>query len=140
MTHLKDSCENIRVMLGKNSDEEVRKNRNKLKPIIGIVILFVRLVLPFREHKDDSQYHPNVGEYLNGSVGNFIKYLGYKVRNGDTESFKNLQNYSSYISKIFQSDLVYCCGKFIKDDIFKDIKESRFFSVLPNEASVCSNQ
>ena len=55
MTHLKDSCENIRVMLGKNSDEEVRKNRNKLKPIIGIVILFVRLVLPFREHKDDSQ-------------------------------------------------------------------------------------
>ena len=55
MTHLKDSCENIRVMLGKNSDEEVRKNRNKLKLIIGIVILFVRLVLPFREHKDDSQ-------------------------------------------------------------------------------------
>ena len=35
-----------------------------------------------------------------------------------------------------------CCGKFIKDGVIKDIKESCFFlfSILADEASDCSNQ
>ena len=63
MAHLKGSGGEIEVMLTKSSDKEVQKNRNKLKPIVDIVILLGRLGLPFREHRDDSQYHPNVGEY-----------------------------------------------------------------------------
>ena len=66
----------IELMLTKSSDKEVQKNRNKLKPIIYTVILLERLGLPFRGHRDDSQYHPNVGEYSSGGVGNFIECLG----------------------------------------------------------------
>ena len=76
MAHLKSSGEEIEVMLTKSSDKEVQKNRNKLKPIIYTVILLERLGLPFRGHRDDSQYHPNVGEYSSGGVGNFIECLG----------------------------------------------------------------
>ena len=36
--------------------------------------------------------------------------------------------------------LICCCGKFIKDSLIKDIKESNFFSILADEASDCSNQ
>ena len=85
MAHLKGSGEEIEVMLTKNSDKEVQKNRNKLKPIVDTVILLGRLGLPFRGHRDDSQYHLNVGEYPSGGVGNFIKCLGYRVRGGDIE-------------------------------------------------------
>ena len=62
MAHLKGSGEEIEVMLTKSSDIEVQKNCNKLKPIVDKVLLLGRLGLPFRGHRDDSQYHPNVEE------------------------------------------------------------------------------
>ena len=43
------------------------------------------------------------------------------------------------ISKTSENELIYCCGKFIKDALIKDIKES-FFSILAEKASDCSNQ
>ena len=76
MAHLKGSGEKIEVMLRKSSEKEVQKNHNKLKPIVDTVILLGRLRLPFKGHRDDSQYHPNVGEYSSGGVGNFIECLG----------------------------------------------------------------
>ena len=42
MVHLKDSSEDIEVMLTKNSYKKILKNRNKLKPIIDTVILLGR--------------------------------------------------------------------------------------------------
>ena len=130
MAHLKGSGEKIEVMLTKSSEKEVQKNCNKLKPIVDTVILLGRLAVPFRGHRDDSQYHPNVGEYSSGGAGNFIECLGYRVRGGDTELENHLKTCSrnaSCISKTSQNELIYCCGKFIKDVLIKDIKESNFF-------------
>ena len=132
MAHLKGSGEEI-----KSSEKEVQKNCNKLKPIVDTVILLRRLGLPFRGHRDDSQYHPNVGEFSNGGgEGNFIECLGYRVRGGDTELENHLKTCSrnaSYVCKTSQNELIYCCGKFIKD-VLIDIKESNFFSILADEA------
>ena len=85
----------------------------------------------------------NVGEYSSGGVGNFIECLGYRVGDGDTELENHLKTCSrnaSYISKTSQNELTYCCGKFIKDAFIQDIKESKNFSILDDEASDCSNQ
>ena len=117
-------------MLAKNSDKEVQKNHNKLKPVVGTLILLGRLGLQFRGHRDDSQYHPNVGEYLSGSAGNFIECLGYRVRGGDAELENHLKTCSKnarYISKTFRNELICCFGKFIKDARIKGVKESNFF-------------
>ena len=76
-------------------------------------------------------------------MGNFIECLGYRVRVGDIELENHLKTCSknaNYISKTSQNVLIYCCGKFIKDALIKDIKESLFFSILADEASDCSNQ
>ena len=117
-------------MLAKGSNKEVKKNRNKLKPIVDIVILLGRLGLPFRGNRDNCQYHPNVGEYSGGGVGDFRECLGYRVRGGDAELENHLKTCStnaSCISKTSQNELIYCCGKFIRGAFIKDIKESFFF-------------
>ena len=75
MAHLKNSDEKIEVMLTKNFDKEFQKNRKKLKPVTGTEILLGRLRLPISGHRDDSQCHPNVGEYSSDGVGNFIECL-----------------------------------------------------------------
>ena len=56
MVHLKGSGE---IMLTKSSDKEVKKNCNKLKPIVDTVILLGRFGLPFRGHRDDSVFLKN---------------------------------------------------------------------------------
>ena len=106
-------------MLTKRSAKEVKKI-DKLKPIADMVILLGRSGVPFRGHRDDSQYHPNVREYSSGCVGNFIGCLGYRVRGGNTELENHLRTCSknaSCISKTSQNELIHCCGKFIKQQI-----------------------
>ena len=72
-----------------------------------------RLGLPFRGHRDDSQYFQNVGKYSSGGVGNLIECLGYRVKDGDTELENHLKTCS---------------------------KRKKNFSILADEASDCSNQ
>ena len=42
-----------------------------------------RLGLPFRGHREDSNYHPQIGEHSTGGVGNFVESLQFRVRGGD---------------------------------------------------------
>ena len=72
-----------------------------------------------------------------------MECLGYRVRAGDIELEIHLKAYSknsSYISKISQSELFYCCGKLIKDALFLRHKRKYIFSILAIKASDCSNQ
>ena len=39
-----------------------------LAPIRDTIITLGRLCLPFRGHRDDSKYHPRVGEYSTSGV------------------------------------------------------------------------
>ena len=54
-----------------------------LAPIIDTIITLARLCLPFRGHRDDSKYHPKVGEYSTGGVSNFLEFLQFRIRGGD---------------------------------------------------------
>ena len=102
-----------------------------------------RLGLVFREHRDDSQFHSNVGEYSSGGVENFVEVLNYRVRGGDSileDHLRTCSENASYISKTFQNELINYCRNYIKDILVKEIKGNRFFSVLADEASDCSNQ
>ena len=56
------------------------------------------------------------------------------------QHLKTCSKNASYISKTSQNELICCCSKFIKDSLIKDIKESKFFSILADEASDCSDQ
>ena len=65
-----------------------------------------------RGHRDDCQYHPEIGGYSTGQVGNFIDILNYGVCRGD----KVLEEYlKTYISKTSQNKIIDCCGKIITE-------------------------
>ena len=50
------------------------KSKAQVMELICYVTLG-RLGLPFHGHRDDSKYHPKVGEYSTGGVGNFVQFL-----------------------------------------------------------------
>ena len=104
-------------MLDRQFKLEVSKNRKIIRSLIDTIILLGRQGLALRGYRDNSQYHPDVGKYSAGSVGNFIELLNYRVRGGHNDLKKHLESYSknaSYISKTTQNDLIQCCSIIIK--------------------------
>ena len=76
------NLEDVDEMLDRQFKFEVSENRKILRSIIDTIIFLGRQGLALRGHRDDSQYHADVGEYSTGSVGNFIELLNYRVRGG----------------------------------------------------------
>ena len=133
----------IDVLIDTNLRKKISDNRKKLVPIVDTIILCGRLGLPFRGHRDDSRYHPDVGEYSEGGVGNFIELLNYRVRSGDVTLQSHLINCDKnafYISKSTQNELIRCCAQVISEQLIAEVKKSKFYSILADEASDCSNK
>ena len=96
-----------------------------------------------RRHGDNAKYHPEVGCYSTGGVGNFIELLNFRVRAGDRvleDHLKTCGKNRSYISKTSQNKIIKCCGQVISDEIIGDIKSSKFFSVIPDEVADYSHR
>ena len=79
-------------------NQEVEENCKILSPITDTVVTLERLGLPFRGHRDDSKYHPKVGEYSTGGVGNFVEFLQFMVRGGDKVLRQHLKSCSKNAS------------------------------------------
>ena len=100
--------------------------------------------IPLRGHRDNSQYHPEVGEpATHAGVGNFVELLNFAVRQGNKDLEDHLKNCSSretYISKTTQNNLLNCCYDLMTETIINKVKQAKFFSVLCDEASDSSNK
>ena len=79
-------------------NHKVEENCKILSPITNIVVTLERLGLPFRGHRDDPKYHPKVGEYSNGGVGNFVEFLQFRVRGADKVLIQHLKSCSKNAS------------------------------------------
>ncbi|XP_046854203.1 52 kDa repressor of the inhibitor of the protein kinase-like [Xenia sp. Carnegie-2017] len=99
--------------------------------------------LPLRGHRDDAKYHPEVGQYSTGGVGNFVETLNFKVRSGDgvlRDHLTSCGKNRSYISKTSQNKMIKCFGEVITEQIVNDIKVNRFFSIIADEAADSSHR
>ena len=133
LAQMSGATQPIEVILDKNVKKEIEENRNKLASIADAVLYCGRLGLPLHGHRDDSKYHPEVGQYSTGGVGNFIETLNLKVRSGDKvleNHLKTCGKKKSYISKTSQDKMIKCFGQIISKQIVNDIKESKLLLLL----------
>ena len=117
--------------------ERIRSNRQKLIPILKTVILCARQNISFRGHRDDSKHFDD----RSNNPGNFQTLLEFRVDSGDRvldDHFKTAPKNATYRSKSIQNELIESCGKHIRQKISKEIQSARFFSVIADEASDCS--
>ncbi len=143
LAQMSGAAQPIEVIVDANLKKQVEENRRKLAPIIDSVPFCGRLGLPLRGHRDDSKYHPEVGSYSTGGVGNFVETLNFRVRAGDKvleDHLKTCGKNKSYISKTSQNKIINCCGQVISEKIIQDVKESKFFSIIADEAADSSHK
>ncbi|CAB4029058.1 52 kDa repressor of the inhibitor of the kinase-like, partial [Paramuricea clavata] len=143
LSQMSGKAQPIEVILDTNLKKEIEENRKKLASIVDSVIFCGHLGLPLRGHRDDSKYHPEVGNYSTGGVGNFVESLNFRVRAGDKvleDHLKNCGKNKSYISKTSQNKIIKCCGQVISEQIIQDIKASKFYSIIADEAADSSHK
>lgn len=135
--------QSIDVIASTQEQNKIKENRKKLIPIIDTCLVLGRCGLSYRGHRDDSQYHPEVGDYSVQSVGNFIELLNYRVRGGDKDLEKHMKNCAknaTYISKTSQNQIIECIGEYILDVILKEVRKAKYYSIIADEARDCSNK
>ena len=101
---------NVQVI---QTSEQTKKNNSILLSITDLLKTAGWTDIPLRGHRNDSQYHPEVGEpATHVGVDNFVELLNFAVRQGNKDLEYNLKNCSSretYIPKATKNDLLNCC-------------------------------
>ena len=94
--------------------------------------------IPLRGHRDDSQCLM----IDDNNPGNFQKLLEFRIDAGDKVLETHLSTAprnATYRSKTIQNELISCCGDYIVNKIFQNIKQVGFFSIMADEATDSSN-
>ena len=122
--------------MNKASQRIIENNQRKLIRIIETVLLCGRQNFALRGHPDDATNREK------GNPGNFQSLLNYRIKGGDTilkDHFESAPKNATYRSKSVQNELIQCAD-FIRNKLTTEIKKEKYFSVLADDVSDCSNK
>jgi len=115
------SCPQKQVMnqISTQRLEQVKENRERLRPIIETLIFCGQQNIAIRGHRDDGKLIDidNSESSPTSNEGNFRELLRLRIRAGDVSLKKHLENTSSratFIGKNIQNELLDCIGSVIK--------------------------
>ena len=142
VTRFLDEYRGKEVAINKVSDSAHKESikREAITPIVHPK-LCRRQNIPLRGHRDSTENHPQVGKSDLTNSGNFVEPLMYRVRGGDKTLENHLQNAprnAKYTSPDIQNELIKCCRDLIVDQLVGEVKESRYYSILADQATDCS--
>ncbi|XP_065650443.1 52 kDa repressor of the inhibitor of the protein kinase-like [Hydra vulgaris] len=142
LSRVKNNTFPIEVSLDFSRKQRIEENKKKLASIVKTIIFLGRNDMSLRGHRDDRKYQGEIGESSKISgLGNFIELLNFRVDAGDSilkEHLLSAPKNSTYISKTIQNELIECCGNAIEEILINDIKKSKYFSIMADEASDCA--
>ena len=121
--------------------ENIKKAREAITPIVDTLKLCGRQNIPLRGHKDSTKNHPEVGKSGLTNSANFVELLMYRVRGGDKTLENHLHNAprnAKYTAPDIRNELMECCRDLIVKQLVLEVKESRYYSILADEATYFS--
>ena len=139
MAAFKESCSNpvrnVATMLNKAHEEQVSRNAQVIKSLLKCVSFCGKQGLSFRGHRD-------VFTALDASkMGNFIELVRFRAENDDVlhTYLETSPMNALYTSKTIQNETIDVNGSAIEDQIIDEIQAAKFFTILADEVTSCSN-
>lgn len=133
---------NILNLVNADRLKKITENRERLKPIIQSIIFLGKQNIPLRGHRDDGALLANYNHYKLNNEGNFRELLRFRVKSGDKILEQHLltaHSKATYISSNVQNQLIDCLKEEIQSEIIKEIKQSRFYSIMFDETTDLSH-
>jgi len=116
--------------------QQIAKNRQIMTSLFNTVIFCGKNNIALRGRRDDDPTNDSL-------KGNFQALLSFRVESGDQVLEEHLQNSArnaTYISKTIQNEMITTLGKYIIDNLSREIRECKYFSILADEAADVSNK
>ena len=131
-----NSSTSISSRLCKERDERIKNNTKVIKSLLDCVIFLGKQGLPYRGHRDDRTCEDVV------NAGNFMELVYFRAKTDAilAKHLKNAPRNATYLSKTIQNELIQVVGNSIRNKIINDIKTAKFFSILADEVTDCSNK
>jgi hypothetical protein len=151
MSEFKSVIENpdtaIDRMLDTERIELAARNRHVLATFFDIALLCGRQGLAFRGHRDDKieweiGNNNTVPLSDDANVGNFIELVRFRAQSDPllTEHLASAPRNAQYTSKTIQNELIDVIGDTMRENLLREIKQAKFFSVMADEVTDVSNR
>ena len=115
---------------------QINENQEKIKSIVKTVIFCGQNNIPLRGKRDDNPDDSNLR-------GNFQALLEFHIDSGDVKLKEHLENAprnATYCSKTIQNEIIETVGNYISSKIIAEVKQTRMFSIMADEAADISNK
>ena len=138
MVAFRDSCStpsrNIACILNKELQERVSRNTTVVKSLFECVCFCAKQGLSFRGHRDDY----TATEYDN--KGNFFELVQFRAKTDEVlrTHLETAPRNALYTSKTIQNQMISVVGSAIKNELIKQIKDAKYFTLLADEVTDCS--
>ena len=121
----------------------MESNQKVVESLLKIALLCGKQGLAFRGHRDDKNLsvwsdigdeHPN--------EGNFVELVWFRAETDPilAQHLVNSPQNARYTSKTIQNELVGVIGNSIRNDIVKEVKRAKFYSVIADEVTDSANK
>ena len=139
MVAFEDSCssttQSVACMLNKTREEQIARNTTVMKSLFDCICFVGKRGLPYRGHRDD---HTATED---DDKGNFIDAVEFRAKTDEAlrMHLEKAPRNALYTSKTIQNDMISIVGNAIRNEIIKEIKEAKYFTILADEVTDCSN-
>lgn len=116
--------------------QQIARNREVLKSLFKTIIFCGKNNIALRGRRDDDPTNSSL-------QGNFQALLEFRIDSGDQTLQQHLETAprnATYISKTIQNEMITTVGKYILDNLSREIRDSKYFSVMADEAADISNK
>ena len=116
--------------------QQIKRNREILKSLFKTIIFCGRNNIALRGPRDDDPQNASLS-------GNFQALLEFRIDSGDQtlqHHLKTAPRNATYISKTIQNVMIKTVGAIIVNNLSQEIRESKYFSIMSDEAADISNK
>ena len=131
--------QSIDVLVNSVAKQRLLDNECVIESLLKTVIFCGRQGLAFRGHSDD---HVSLNDFEERNVGNFLELLRFRAEH-DHILAKHLQSAprnATYTSKTVQNKMIDVVGTVIRSDIIKEVKKSKYYTLIADEVTDISNK
>ena len=116
--------------------QQINRNREILKSLFKTTIFCGKNNIALRGRRDDDPQNASL-------AGNFQALLEFRIDSGDQTLKHHLETAprnATYISKTIQNEMITTVGAIIVNNLSQEIRDSKYFSIMSDEAADISNK
>ena len=140
LVRYRNPSQSINTLLDNEAKQIMEANQKVIESLLKIVILCGKQGIALRGHRDDEIDWEDDVSILN--EGNFIQLVRFRAET-DTilaDHLSKSPKNARYTSKTIQNELVGIVGDSIRTDIIREIKSTKYYSIIADEVTDSANK